>query len=238
MCAKDYIAAPGCFAQGVCAKLGAMVGQQPGLLAQPTRAQLFAAIRDHGGEVTTEQLARELDLHVNGVRRHLELMRAGGLLTRARRKHGRGRPRDVWSIAAAADGADRPDENYADVARWLARSIAAAPAALRQVEETGKAVGRELADEDDASLEAGIERSFSALGFQPLIRAGAGGAFSCELANCPYRASARENADVVCRLHRGMTEGLIEQLDPGSHLTSFEPHDPDQAGCRFEVSRA
>ncbi len=212
-----------------------MVGQQPGLLAQPTRAQLFAAIRDLGGEATTEQLARELDLHVNGVRRHLDLMRAGGLLARARRKHGRGRPRDVWSIAAAADGADRPDENYADVARWLARSFPAAPAALRLVEETGREVGRELADEDDRSLPAGIARAFSALGFQPLVRAGADGALRCELGNCPYRASARENADVVCRLHRGMTEGLIERLDPSSTLTSFEPADPDEAGCRFEV---
>ncbi len=213
-----------------------MVGQQPGLLAQPTRAQLFAAIRDLGGEATTEQLARELGLHVNGVRRHLDLMCGGGLLTRSRRKHGRGRPRDVWSIAAAAGDADQPEENYTDVARWLARSIPAAPAALRQVEETGRAVGRELADERDASLEAGIARAFSALGFQPLIQGGAGGGFSCELANCPYRASARENADVVCRLHRGMTEGLIEQLDPSSRLTSFEPRDPDQAGCRFEVA--
>lgn len=212
-----------------------MVGHQPGLLAQPTRAQLFAAIRDLGGEATTEQLARELDLHVNGVRRHLDLMRDGGLLTRARRKHGRGRPRDVWSIAAAADGADRPDENYADVARWLARAIPAEPAALRQVEETGRAVGRDLADHDDASLAAGIERAFAALGFQPLVRPGADRVLRCELANCPYRASARENADVVCRLHRGMTEGFVEQFDPSSRLTRFEPHDPDQAGCLFEV---
>lgn len=214
-----------------------MVGQQPGLLAQPTRAQLFAAIRDLGGEATTEQLATELDLHVNGVRRHLDLMRGAGLLTRARRKHGRGRPRDVWSIAATADGADRPDENYADVARWLARAIPAAPAALRQVEETGRAVGRELVAEDDASLAAGIDRAFSALGFQPLIRGDGAATLRCELANCPYRASARENADVVCRLHRGMTEGFIEQLDPGARLSFFEPHDPDEAGCLFEVVR-
>lgn len=212
-----------------------MDGQGPGLLAQPTRAQLFAAIRDLGGEATTEQLARELGLHVNGVRRHLDLMHSGGLLARTRRKHGRGRPRDVWSIAAAADGADRPEESYADVARWLARSIPIAPESLRQVEETGRAVGRELADEDDASLSAGVERAFSALGFKPVIRAGAGDTLSCELGNCPYRASARENADVVCRLHRGMTEGLIEQLDPTARLSSFEPHDPDEAGCRFEV---
>jgi hypothetical protein len=45
----------------------------------------------------------------------------------------------------------------------------------------------------------------------------------------------RENPDAVCRLHRGITEGLLEQLAPGSRLTRFEPHDPDEAGCMVEV---
>jgi predicted ArsR family transcriptional regulator len=212
-----------------------MDGQQPGPLAQPTRARHFAAIRDLDGEATTEQLAGELGLHVNGVRRHLDLMQGAGLLQRGRRRHGRGRPRDVWSIAPGAAGADRPDEEYADVARWLARAISSAPAALRKVEETGREVGRELAHDGEASLPEEIERAFVALGFQPAVRTAEDGTVTCELTNCPYRASVRENPDAVCRLHRGITEGLLEQLAPGSRLTRFEPHDPDEAGCMVEV---
>jgi predicted ArsR family transcriptional regulator len=215
-----------------------MEGQLAGPLAQPTRARLFAAIRDLGGEATTDELARELGLHVNGVRRHLDLMQEAGLLARARRKHGRGRPRDVWSIAPAAAGADRPEEDYADLACWLARAIPAAPAALRAVEETGREVGRELAADRDEDLPEGIERAFAALGFQPVVRTEEGGTVTCELTNCPYRASVRENPDAVCRLHRGITEGLLERLAPGSRLTRFEPHDPDEAGCIVEAVAA
>jgi predicted ArsR family transcriptional regulator len=165
-------------------------------------------------------------------------MEGAGLLTRERRKHGRGRPRDVWSIAPGAGGADRPDEDYADVARWLARAIPTAPAALRRVEETGREVGRELAAGGGSDLPGGLERAFTALGFQPDLSADADGNVSCTLRNCPYRASVRENAEAVCRLHRGITEGLLERLAPGSRLVAFDPRDPDEAGCLVEVAAA
>jgi predicted ArsR family transcriptional regulator len=210
-----------------------MEAQQPGLLVQPTRARLFAAIRDRG-EATTEQLAGTLGLHVNGVRRHLDLMHRAGLLTRTRLKQGRGRPRDLW--AAAPGAADHPEEDYTDVARWLARAFSTGPAALRRAEETGRQVGRELEVDAGASLGEGLERAFSALGFQPAVSASEDGVVTCELTNCPYRASVRENPEAVCRLHRGITEGLLEQLSPGSRLTVFEPHDPDTAGCLVEVA--
>lgn len=209
---------------------------QPGLLAQPTRAALYAAIRDGDGAATTEDLARRLGLHVNGVRRHLDLMREAGLLDRDRIRHGRGRPRDAWSIAPGA--AVGGDENYADLARWLARAISPRPAALRRVEETGRKVGRAIGVEADLPLDVAIERAFTALGFEPTAERSGDGTVSCRLGNCPYRASARENPDAVCRLHRGLTVGLLEQLEPGAGLTRFEPHDPDEAGCVVVVAPA
>ncbi len=57
------------------------------------------------------------------------------------------------------------------------------------------------------------------------------GGFTCTLENCPYRASARENPDVICTLHRGLSAGLLSKLDPDAKLTRFEPRDPDRAGC-------
>ena len=209
-----------------------MDAEQPGLLVQPTRARLFAAIRDRG-DATTEQLAETLGLHVNGVRRHLDLMQRAGLLTRTRLKHGRGRPRASW--AAAPGAADRPEEDYTDVARWLARAFSTGPAALRRAEETGREVGRQLEVDAEESVSEGLERAFSALGFQPAVSAAEDGVVTCELTNCPYRASVRENPEAVCRLHRGITEGLLQQLSPSSRLARFEPRDPDKAGCLVEV---
>ena len=55
------------------------------------------------------------------------------------------------------------------------------------------------------------------------------------LGNCPYREAVRENQPVVCALHRGLTRGLLDQLDPAARLADFVPKDPDRAGCLIEV---
>lgn len=72
-------------------------------------------------------------------------------------------------------------------------------------------------------------------GFAPDVTVRADGAVSCRLGNCPYRASARANPDIVCGLHRGLTRGLLDGLAPTAVLTRFVPHDPDRAGCEIEI---
>ncbi|MGB0120425.1 MAG: hypothetical protein WBP55_05680, partial [Solirubrobacterales bacterium] len=74
-----------------------------------------------------------------------------------------------------------------------------------------------------------------AMGFQPGPATGSGPQTTFRLGNCPYREVARENSELVCGLHRGITEGFLEQVDPGSSLTRFEAKDPDQAGCLIGV---
>jgi hypothetical protein len=32
-------------------------------------------------------------------------------------------------------------------------------------------------------------------------------------------------------MHRGLTRGLLERLDPGAVLDRFVAYDPDRAGC-------
>ena len=63
-----------------------------------------------------------------------------------------------------------------------------------------------------------------------------GDGFVCKLENCPYRESVKENQDVVCALHKGMTAGVLAQLLPETRLTRFEPHDPEEAGCVVGVT--
>jgi len=45
----------------------------------------------------------------------------------------------------------------------------------------------------------------------------------------------RENQDVVCSLHRGLTLGLLDRIAPAARLTRFVPHDPDRAGCEIDI---
>jgi predicted ArsR family transcriptional regulator len=206
-----------------------------GVLAQPTRARIFALLVELRGAAGTEELARRLDLHPNGVRRHLERMMKAGLVERRRPRGGRGRPRDRWCLAPDAHpGGERPAA-YADLAGWLARAIPAGSRRLSEIERTGREIGRELAPRNPDDRLEGFRRTLTALGFQPQLEAGVEGELRCRLGNCPYRDAVRENAEVVCTLHRGITVGLLAELEPNAALRRFEPHDPDRAGCLVEI---
>ena len=112
------------------------------VLAQPSRARLFALLSELKRPAGTAELAERLGLHPNGVRLHLEQMQAAGLVERARAAslagargtHGRSPP-------AALPAGQRPNA-YLDLGRWLARAIPALPRRLRDVEATGRAIGR------------------------------------------------------------------------------------------------
>lgn len=205
------------------------------VLAQPTRARLFGLLSESRGPATTAELATSLGLHPNGVRRQLERLRAAGLVERRTAAHGRGRPGDEWSVAlGASPGGERP-RGYRDLAGWLARVIAAMPDDVRRVELAGREIGRELAPEGGGDPVERLRETFTALGFRPAVEA-SGDRMTCKLCNCPYRDAARENPDVVCGLHRGITAGLVEAIAPHATLVTFEPHDPNRAGCLAEVS--
>ncbi|MEO8688812.1 MAG: helix-turn-helix domain-containing protein [Solirubrobacteraceae bacterium] len=207
------------------------------MLAQPTRRRLFALLGELGASASTDELAERLALHPNGVRKHLARMHGAGLVTRRRAARRRGRPRDEWAISPTARPAGDPPRAYGDLARWLARSIPAMPARLREVEAAGREVGRELAPASvaPAAAEQAIGDMLAALGFEPQLERQPNGRLSCRLGNCPYRDSVRENLEVVCTLHRGLTRGLLDQVAPTATLARFVPHDPDHAGCEIDI---
>lgn len=205
------------------------------VLAQATRARLFALLGDLGRPAGIEELAQRLGLHPNGVRFHLDRLLEAGLVERRRAPQPRGRPRDEWSVSAEALPGGDPPRAYGDLARWLARAIPPIPSRLRDVERAGREIGRELAPSGAASTEDALRDTMTGLGFQPHLERGHSGRLSCSLRNCPYRNSVKENQEVVCTLHRGITRGILEVLEPSARLVDFVPNDPDIAGCLIEL---
>jgi predicted ArsR family transcriptional regulator len=206
-------------------------------LAQPTRASLFFMLGELKRPAGTVELAERLALHPNGVRVHLERMEGAGLVARSRAPQARGRPRDAWTIAPDARPGGAPPSAYADLSRWLARAISPRPGRLRDVEATGRDIGRELAPRrvDLDGVEA-LEATLIALGCQPHAEPGGGERMTYRLGNCPYRDAVRENQEAVCALHRGITRGLLDVLQPQVKLAGFVPGDPDAAGCLIELT--
>jgi predicted ArsR family transcriptional regulator len=201
------------------------------VLAQPTRARLFSLLTELGRPVGTEELAERVGLHPNGVRVHLERLRDAGLIGRDRSRQPRGRPRDLWLVAPDAQPGGRPPQGYAQLGRWLTRLVSSGPSSLRKVEATGRQIGRELAPDGDAAAETKMNATLTSLGFQPRREAHRTGVLTYRLCNCPYREAVRENPDVVCTLHRGLTRGLLDELDPAGTLAGFVARDPALGDC-------
>jgi predicted ArsR family transcriptional regulator len=207
-----------------------------GELSQPTRARLFALLSEVHGSASTDDLAEALELHPNGVRVHLERLRAAGLVVRERQRQPRGRPRDRWSISPTALPGGEPPTAYVDVGRWLVRAISSTKVELRDIEAAGRGIGRDLAPRDGAeTAEARMHGALVALGFQPTRELDEPGKMTYCLGNCPYRDVVRERQPVVCALHRGITQGMLDTLDPKTKLVGFVPKDPDEAGCLIEL---
>jgi predicted ArsR family transcriptional regulator len=213
------------------------VPSRPGdALAQPTRARLFALLAELRRPAPTEELAERLELHPNGVRTHLERLHDVGLVSRRRERRGRGRPRDSWTVSPEAQPGGDPPTGYAQLARWLVRSLVSESAHVHDVEATGRQIGRELAlTNGDVTGERRMHEVLAALGFQPQRETVAGDTLTYRLRNCPYREAVRERQQLVCGLHRGITRGILEALDPETELVGFVPKDPDAAGCLIQL---
>ena len=80
-----------------------------------------------------------------------------------------------------------------------------------------------------------MDDALDALGFAPSPDKRRGGVCFV-LGHCPYRDAVRENQEVVCTLHRGITRGLLDRLAPRAELTGFLAKDPDTAGCEIMVA--
>jgi predicted ArsR family transcriptional regulator len=213
------------------------VPSRPGdALAQPTRARLFALLAELRRPAPTEELAERLGLHPNGVRTHLERLHDVGLVSRRRERRGRGRPRDSWTVSPEAQPGGDPPTGYAQLARWLVRSLVSESAHVHDVEATGRQIGRELAlTNGDVTGERRMHEVLAALGFQPQREPVAGDTLTYRLRNCPYREAVRERQQLVCGLHRGITRGILEALDPETELVGFVPKYPDAAGCLIQL---
>jgi len=204
-------------------------------LGQATRARLFGLLDQLGRPASTRELGQATGMHVNGVRRHLERLAEAGLVERTRVRRGRGRPRDEWAVAP---GAEPPEQAhpYLDLARWLAATTEPTPGRVRDAERVGHEIGRALVPDDVPSSADGFRRLLGGLGIRSTVSTGPERAVRYRLCNCPYRAAARENAEVVCVLHRGITAGMLAGMAPEARLSAFVIRDPDSAGCEVEIA--
>jgi predicted ArsR family transcriptional regulator len=207
------------------------------VLAAPVRARLFAALTALRRPATTAELAERTGRHPNTTRAQLNRLADAGLVELRRVRQRRGRPRDEWVVAPGARPGGGPPQAHGHLSAWLARGLGGRERAA-DVERIGREIGREIAPSASGRpVDAAVLDVLAALGFAPRAERGPDDV-AFVLQTCPYRDAVSENPPLVCVLHRGVTQGLLDRLEPDARLVDFVPKDPAVAGCVIRIAPA
>ncbi len=209
----------------------------------PTREALLHLIEAQGAPTSIASLARATGWHDNTIRGHVTALWEDGYLDRTReQRDAKGRPSWLWS-AKRRDAATP----YAELAGVLAESLARVsrdPA--RDAREAGRSWGLALGAQLPAArtreeAEHAVVEAMRDQGFAPVEGPGADGKSGSAVAlrQCPLIEAAAGHPGVVCTVHLGLVEGLLEATAPagdaplagGVELTPFSA--PGECALRF-----
>ncbi len=219
------------------------------VLADPSRYAIYQEVARAEDPVSTLEIADRLQLHPNTVRLHLEKMREAGMVLVSMDRHGSvGRPQHRWAAVPQAPSLGLEPAGFRLLAHMLAELAA------RQLPDAAvvAGVGRRRGQERTAGRSArqGVPRAaclqavmdeLADLGFDPALDSGDNvGPATISFTHCPFRELAALYPDVVCQLHRGITEGILSgavaavpgvsaRVDSFASLVDVDP-------CRVELS--
>jgi predicted ArsR family transcriptional regulator len=200
------------------------------------RLRVLDYVRAHS-PVRVADAATGLGLHPNTVREHLEAIVGLGLVECSTAPTpGRGRPAMVYQASAADPAVAVRD--YAGLASALAGHLARTSAhPERDARAAGIEWGRELIDERSDSgpdPQQSVLEALARLGFAPDAEGHTSGTRrGIALRRCPLLDAARRYPTVVCQVHLGIVEGMLQQLGapstPGLDLIAFA----EPGACRL-----
>ncbi len=183
-------------------------------LGDNTRYAIYLELARSPAPRSTSDIADTLGLHVNTVRPHLDRMRDVGLLDlRVGATGGVGRPQHLYSLATDAPSLGLEPPAFPRLAAMLLRMADAAGLEGADAAEAGREQGRLDAEgfaPGTPCLDA-LMGQLAEMGFDPEVEGDAAGV-TVGFTHCPFRDLAEANPDLVCGLHRGMVEGLVDRL--------------------------
>jgi predicted ArsR family transcriptional regulator len=219
------------------------------MLADSSRYAIYQEVAGAEAPLSTAEIAARLDLHPNTVRLHLEKMREAGLLVMSSDRHGSvGRPQHCWAPGPQAPSLGLEPIGFRLLAHLLAEVAAEAGPGPDTAAGVGRRRGRERqggpapwGGEPRVACVRAVMEELAELGFDPALDAeGDDGPVTISFTRCPFRELAALYPDVVCELHRGLTEGIVASVTasrPGtvSRVESFASL-VDADPCRVELS--
>lgn len=214
-------------------------------LANPLRRRILSTLRARDEPVDVQQLAADLDVHVNTVRAHLATLEEAELVASDPQPRDRpGRPRLAYRATAQATDVEADTPGYRFLAQMLAgylSSTADDPSGVAQ--GIGTAWGQHLIDRpapfEQLDTDEGIGRLVRLLdefGFAPELEDEDGEHPHIDLRRCPFLDVAREHQDVVCAIHLGLMRGALDELGVTVEATALHPFvEPDRCVTDLKV---
>ena len=213
----------------------------------PARARVLESLQRSGATVSAADVARDLGLHENTARKHLDGLAERKLVDRSLVERtpgqgaGRGRPAFSYRALTQQVEPDARVREYVGLAGALARHIGATsdnPEA--DAIAVGERWGAELAAADlraadPAGLKQPIEihiiKAFDEMGFAPeLDEAGD----SVALTRCPLLDAVQAEPTVVCGVHFGVARGLMRAHGADVSHTRLSPFS-EVGACRLHL---
>ena len=208
-------------------------------LGDETRYALYRELATSTAPLSASELAERLGLHANTVRLHLDRLRDAGLVdVEAVHRGTVGRPQHRYFLADGAPGLGFDPPAHVLLAGLLAALAERVGADAADAADTGHAWGAAAGKRARTrSCLKALEAELTRLGFEPAADTADGeyeGATRIDFLHCPFRDLAEAYPELVCNLHRGLCEGVVDQVGGGVVEEFATLYDPEP--CHVTVS--
>lgn len=178
--------------------------------------------------MTLAELSDASELHPNTLRAHLEGLLDRGYVARANEPAtGRGRPAHRYTVAGPRPA---PAAELTGLAVALAGAVARSSVNPEEdARQAGRAWGHRLAEEHGGTAPGPVD-ALAGMGFDPQpdrVHPGV-----VRLTRCPLLDAAREAPNIVCGVHHGLVEGLLEHAGASTEGVDLQPF-AEVGACRL-----
>ncbi len=203
-------------------------------LGDETRYAMYQELARSTAALSANDLAERLGIHANTVRLHLERLREVGLVdVEAVHRGTVGRPQHLYFLSAGAPGLGFDPPAHALLAGLLAALAERVGADGAEAAEIGRVWGAEAGGRTRSqSCVRALEGELGRLGFEPAMEPEPTGdgtrTTRIEFLHCPFRELAEAYPELVCNLHRGLCEGVVDAVGGGrvEEFATLYAHEP------------
>ena len=198
------------------------------------RQEVLEALRASETPMSILAIARQLGLHPNTVRFHLQALAKSGRVEQVEQaRTSPGRPALMFRAHRGMDPAG--PRNYQFLADALATRLGAESESSNQAVDAGRDWGLRLFSVDpsghalasNAQATNQLIEMLEDLGFSPQLRSSEGET-QIALRHCPFLDLVPQHQDVICPLHLGLMQGAMAAMNAGISVERLVPFaEPD-----------